>query len=571
MKDCPIGSSINPSTSRCRKDCKDTHERNVKGKCVSSSNPGMGMDLKKHLAKIKRDEKKQLAIIKKEEKKEAALLKKELAKIKRDEKRAQKKVESDRKKEVTRQRKELARLARLSKQENRIPHPIPFEPVITQTIVSPTVNRVHFDTVIVGCQISLPEVKTLSSLLGVKYTNMTDTCRFISNSLNLPSGTTVTKFISAGTSGVVIGAETPSGESCIAKVMRIEDVPQPTFKRIKGIFPKIVNWASTRTSQMDDEVKNHTSLVRIHKNTNIFGDITGVTIPGIKSSHTVDLPGGKFGVIIMDRINGSSTLKDVIHDKSIPFERKRDIFLKFSKSIARLYGKGVSHGDPHVENVIMIDGTYDDIALIDFASTYFFTFRFQNSNLGQYGHGTVCHPDKTHRISAYINSPPDIVKYDIYQVMTPFYFGTINQDFTSKMGGLDVLKTVRDMFSSSRSILAQRKESGVLSLYDQPGIDRPTSDVLSIRGGDEAFNLRGLNTAITGNHYDFMDHSIVADELRSLKHVIFYPYDLEPLRSFLLPTDTDVSNHLTHDIPELNIKAANVPGETIRVDWSIYL
>ena len=37
MKACALGSTRNPDTNRCRKDCKDNQERNAKGRCVKLS------------------------------------------------------------------------------------------------------------------------------------------------------------------------------------------------------------------------------------------------------------------------------------------------------------------------------------------------------------------------------------------------------------------------------------------------------------------------------------------------------------------------------------------------------
>ena len=572
MKDCPPGSSINPATKKCRKDCKSTHERNLKGRCVKVV---VDAALKKELAAIKKVERqqkallrKQLAAEKKAEKQEKALLKKHLAKVNRDEKRKQKEIESGKKKEVAR----LARLARLEKRNNRIPHVIPFEPIVQverhvqfePAIVNPIL--VEDDVPFQGCEIAGYEVKAFSKILGIKYENRYNTCKFLSDALRLPKDTVLTKFLTVGSSGLIISAETPSGESYIAKIMKIHDGEEPIETRLGDVIPGNPIWSSTRTAEMEKEIKDHSVILDIHREKNLFGDVKGVSIPSIKSHHTVTLPNGVFGVIIIDRVHGKSTLKELLNSSIVPTSRKQDLFLKHATVIARFQSKGVSHGDPHAENIIVIDDTYDDIAIIDFGRASIFTTRMLDYDFL----GTICHPDKRHDIK---NDTEEMAirVYDAFQVMLPFIFksrGT--EDFRNAMGGDKVVDRIRNIFTSSRCILAQRSESGKLSLFDQPGLDSPTVNDLTIAGRGVAFGNQGpARIVLTG--YMNGDHSLVHDSVKDLKGAIFYAYDLTPLRSFIRDTDTEVSNHLGHGIPELGILAPTIPGQTIHIDWSKYV
>ena len=563
MKDCPAGSSINPTTMKCRKDCKITHERDSKGKCVK-----IGGKAKKELARIKREEKKEKALLKKElariqreEKKEKALLKKELARIQREEKRKLKEGEKLQRKIIAREKKEELRkkreLARQNKEkqnqeraenQNRIPSFIPDTREPAE-----------------GCDISKLEVRTMSSLLGVKYENKYRTCEFISKALKLPTGAIITKFITAGSSGIIANVESPSGESYIAKVMRINDEGAPIHTKVnKNLTGEKFTWSSIHTKDMEIEIKSHGNILEIHRKTNIFGDIVGVDMPKIISHHMVDLPIGKFGVIIMERVKGTYTLDKLLGSKFEPFERKRDVFLKFAKVIGTLYGKGICHGDAHPGNVIVIDGTYDDMSIIDFGKSFAYTSRFMDS-----GSGTIYHPDELHSIMLHTEEEKMKI-YDTYQIMMPFYFGESDkQDFVDRMGGAGVLKIVRDIFTSRRCILAQKYSPGVVRLYDQPCIDKPVYDKLTYDDRDTYGHTLHLMPYAHGE-YEYMNHSIVDAAVKDKPHVIFHPYDLSSLKSFIVDTDV-VYSYLSCGIPELGIDNSIQKGGEISVDWKKYL
>ena len=568
MKDCLEGSSRNSSTNRCIKDCKDTQERNSKGKCIADKEM---MRMKKAEKKEKALLKKHIAILKKAEKKEKERLKKQAAKKRADDKKKRDKQRADDKKKRDKQRADDKKerdnkksVTRPAQNNTRIPSVVP---PTSPPHVTPPVAPMNDDNVPAqGCEISVKQVQTFSKILGVKYENVQSTCKFLSNVLKLPTDTVLTKFMAVGSSGLIIAAETPSGESYIAKILNIRN-DKRVMKRVRDLIKGAPNWPSTTDDEMEREIKAHLEIVELHKEKNLFGDIKGAYIPTIKVHHTVKLKGGTFGVIVMERIKGV-TLDSILYSTQfIEEEADRNIhlFKKHASMIGRLHGKGVSHGDPHSENVIVLDGTYDDMAIIDFGRSIIFTERFKNHEW----YGTIQHPDTRHIIqdpNLNFNGLTDATNlriYDIYQVMMPILFSRFPEVNSDKV---KLSKMIRDIFSSSRCILAQRNSDGKVELYDQFGIDHPKADKITFEGREEAYQNQLIARAESSEHQIY-DHSIVDYNLVDLESVIFYPYDLEPLRSFIGGTRTEVSNHLTHEIPELGIIAPTVSGETAIIEW----
>ena len=660
MKDCAKGSSINPSTSRCRKDCKDTHERNPAGRCVKTVeekrlDKGLAnivrnenkklnkiqRDEVKRLAKIERAAKKDLAKILAKQKKEDAKIKRMIAVAKRNEKDVAKKIIVDSKKEEDRlmkirvqkvidynmkfqkEKKELAadekrmaeidraeqaledaalaeddeRMASIDRAEKRLEEEKNAQEAMKvhekneknrahrmAEEIAKNVGNVGNDRIKkiaeyakkikendinnrklpvvephnkpLTCEISELQVREFAKILGVDYRDIGSTCGFISKVLKLPDGTILTRFIAKGASGLVIGAQTPSGKSYIAKVLRLS----AGEVLVRNIFTNSFVWGSSTKEELAVEVKNNKDLLDVHSKMNILGDIKGVSIPKVHSHHTVTLPSGEYGIILMDNIKGIP-LGDLINDDKAPFERTRDSFMKLMQVLATFHGKGVSHGDPHPWNVIVLDGTYNDIAIIDFGRSYLFTGRFNNSV-----DRAVYQKDTRHTIVA-PSGEVDIRKYDVIQAMFPFYMAPYNKSkFVTNMGGVNKIQGIVETILNSRRCLKMRRfytsDGDYLEVSDQvliEGLKANLTPKARIEGFHSMNGARGLGKMLAENNYGKHSWSRGKKIQEENQSAVFHRYDFSKIVPLIRAHDITVDNRLIGPIPELNIPAQRNP------------
>ena len=493
MKACGIGSTRNESTNRCRKDCATGKKRNTSGRCVKNLNtvpitqvkddktmspspPIVDVnhpiltqkvriekvslippfiDVMAKPIKIRKIEEKRLIREKKAEDKRIIREKKaedkRIIREKKAEDKAAKKAIRDAKPKVKRNVKPMNTEALKKKEEieaikkrlrrERPPPPPPLVRRIPDMILTDNTMSEHMS----GCNITTNQVHALSYILGIKYTEKYNTCRFISKVLGLPKGSILTGFVARGSTGIILSIDTPSGKSHVAKLLRLL-TPHEDIKKQVGevqmdaseLFPGYI-WMASTQSQMDREIDNHNYILEKIKSEDIFKGLSGIIVPKIHSNHTVKLPGGDFGVIMMDNLKGG-TLWDMMDDDSIPFETTKTAYMKFATVIIRFLTHGISHGDPHPHNVVVLEGT-SDIAIIDFGRSFFF-LRPGMPTIGRERHILESQGGNYHRCT-----------YDMQQVMLPFY---INPDglskFVKKMGRYDTFVQYRRLIFENRAI-----------------------------------------------------------------------------------------------------------------------
>ncbi len=446
MKSCAVGSTRNSETNRCRKDCKDTEERNDKGRCVKSKQ-------KKTTKEADRGAKKQVGQ-QVNDKKEEVLKVPRRKKVVRNKPiprripslvpvitpkpqpvRAEPIVE---KKHERTQRKKPDKKGKQKKQVQkqnivRNGRVAPLFPTVQPSVRARILEYDQYKGPV--CNITDDEAKSLSEAFTIKYDNRYDSCKFISSVLNLPRGTILTDIISNGAFGLVINAETRSGKSYVAKVSLISR--KATEIKVKREH-KTISWNSVTEKNFTNEIKSHSIVHDLYKNENLMGDIKGAHIPAIKDHYVVKTGGRTFGVILMEKVKGvplGNLMATATRDN---FDRVLKLFYKFVSVIGRLHYEGVIHGDPHVWNVLVLDGT-DDLAIIDFGETVFYEER-----LGKYA--LLSRGDTRFEIHGpsytYLNR-----QYDQLQAMIFFLF--FKDTYFSKRlsGGLDILKRVNELFN----------------------------------------------------------------------------------------------------------------------------
>ena len=444
MKPCAVGSTRNSETNRCRKDCKDTEERNEKGRCVKSKQ-------KKTAKEADRDSKKQeehKVIGKKIDAPKVPRRKKVVRKKsiprpipspfptvapepvraepivdKKQERIQRKKPVNKGKQKKPVQKQNIVRKGRVA----------PLFPTVQPSVRARILEYDQYKGPV--CNITDDEAKSLSDAFTIKYDNRYDSCKFISGVLKLPRGTILTNIISNGSFGIVINAETRSGKSYIAKVAFISRKDMEINIKREN---KTISWNSVTEQAFMNEVKSQSIVHDLYKNENLMGDIKGAHIPAIKDHYVVKTGGRTFGVILMEKVKGvplGNLMATATRDN---FDRVLKLFYKFASVIGRLHYEGVIHGDPHVWNVLVLDGT-DDLAIIDFGETVLYEER-----LGEYD--LLSRGDTRFEIHGPSYTTINR-KYDQLQVLAFFLFFKDSYFSLRLSGGLGILEKLHELFN----------------------------------------------------------------------------------------------------------------------------
>ena len=302
----------------------------------------------------------------------------------------------------------------------------------------------------ITCNISDEEAESLANAFMVKYENKFDSCKFISSVLRLPNGTILTDIIAHGAFGIVINAKTKSGNSYIAKLALIDDVKTSEIK-IGG--KNSFTWASVPTKDFKEEIKIQEIIYDLYKNENLMGDIKGAIIPAIKTNYIVKIGSRKFGVILMEKVKGVTLGEMMLNATPSTFGRVLKLFKKYASIIGRFHDEGVIHGDSHVWNVMVIDGT-DDLAILDFGQSVLFERR-----LGNY---FLTRDDKRFQIYGGTFYETNC-QYDMIQAMV-FFLLAPDSYFSKRLnGGKDILREMNDLFNpQSTKIISTRTSKSLI-------------------------------------------------------------------------------------------------------------
>lgn len=157
------------------------------------------------------------------------------------------------------------------------------------------------------CEIQDHQTASLAKVFGTdSNTPIDNSCEFVSESLNFPTGTILNKIISNGSFGIVANFITPSKNPMTVKIVLLND----DDSKKKLVYVNMSNDSSSiRTkrvavsrSSMNTETFVQHDLYKLYKDHNIFGDLP-VSIPKTIERNFVSTGKALFGVITMKKID----------------------------------------------------------------------------------------------------------------------------------------------------------------------------------------------------------------------------------------------------------------------------